>query len=40
MLQTPCPPDIVGKVPGEQDCKFKPGNTPNIRGKGEAIPLH
>jgi hypothetical protein len=37
MLQTPHPHDIVGKV---QDHKFKPGDTPSIRGKGEAIPQH
>jgi hypothetical protein len=38
MLQTPRPHDIAGKVANEQDHKFKPGDTPNIRGKGEAIP--
>jgi hypothetical protein len=40
MLQTPCPHDIVGKVASEQDHKFKLGDTPNIGGKGEAIPRH
>ncbi len=40
MLQTPRPHDIVGKVAREQDHKFKLGDTPNIGGKGEAIPRH
>jgi hypothetical protein len=38
MLQTPYLHDIVGKAASEQDHKFKPGDTPNIRGKGEANP--
>jgi hypothetical protein len=34
MLQTPRAHDIVGRVASEQDHKFKPGDAPNIRGKG------